>query len=121
MDWKRGDAVDLNPAGYLLSQGFGIYNGQEVGTAANSGPGIGHAMLWSGSAASAIDFNPTWATTSAANAIDNDQQVGMAASPSSTRCSGPAPRRAQWIFIPLLTSSHSPPAFPTSSRWVLAG
>ena len=81
-------AVILTPSGFQVSQGLGIFNGQEVGSAGNpqiaATPAVTHAMLWSGSAASAVDLNPSWSVYSVAYGIDNGQQVGLASTTGST-------------------------------------
>lgn len=80
-------AVDLHPAnllslsGLLHSGAVGVGGGQQVGYGDN-GMGTGrHAILWSGTAASAIDLNPTnlpGLSGSSGFATNGTRQVGTA-------------------------------------------
>ena len=71
-------AIDLNPSGFTSSVAEGIGDGQQVGFAANGGPG--QAILWTGTAASALNLNPSGLGLpfSSANGVANGQQVGSA-------------------------------------------
>jgi hypothetical protein len=61
---SAASAIDLNPAGYMGSEALHVSNGLQVGYAYTfpdpypTGPMFYHALLWSGSAASAVDLNP---------------------------------------------------------------
>lgn len=90
---SSGAFVDLHPAlGFTFSKGLGIFAGQEVGTIANIpyGPvntfgyeSSDHAVMWSGTAASAIDLHPSGFDASAAMATNGIQQGGWAYSASA--------------------------------------
>jgi len=67
--------VDLNPSGFSNCFAYGISGGQQVGYGPITG-GNYHALLWSGSAASAVDLNPAGFNYSEANGIGGGQQVG---------------------------------------------
>jgi len=78
-------AVDLNPinlSGFTDSFAYGTDGSQQVGVGQNnsiSGSTLTHALLWSGTAASAIDLNPTnlsGISNSTALATYGTQQVG---------------------------------------------
>jgi hypothetical protein len=71
--------VDLNPAnlGITSSTAGSISGIQQVGEGFSSGTGgNGHALVWSGTAASAVDLNPTGFTSSGATATNGTEQVG---------------------------------------------
>ena len=77
--WQQnGNVVDLNPSGLANSSAKGTSGTQQVGdgspTAANY-----HALLWTGTAASAIDLNPTNYSSSNALGTNGTQQVGYGA------------------------------------------
>src|SRR5215510_12484109 len=62
--------TDLNPDSLFPgSQGKGISGGQQVGLGFEIDIGSGHALLWSGTAASAVDLNPVGFTSSYAYSI----------------------------------------------------
>ncbi|HMD54457.1 MAG TPA: hypothetical protein VKJ65_07915 [Phycisphaerae bacterium] len=88
-------AVDLNPKGFNHSEADAISDGHEVGL--GYGPATGgatksiehiggstgirinvffHALLWSGTAASAVDLNPPGFSSSGAYGMFGNQQVG---------------------------------------------
>jgi hypothetical protein len=83
---SAGTAVDLQPAtGYPYSKAMGVAYGQQVGyTSTSAYPGgdtIGyqpgsHAMMWTGSAASAVDLHPAGYDGSQALATNGVQQGG---------------------------------------------
>ena len=73
--------IDLNPSGFDGSMAFGISGSQQVGF--GGGPGGYHALLWSGTAASAADLNPSGFTYASANGISGSQQVGYGNGPST--------------------------------------
>ncbi|MGA2440593.1 MAG: hypothetical protein ABSH08_06520 [Tepidisphaeraceae bacterium] len=74
----NGDTyVNLNPSAYQGSEGYATNGHQQVGLALAGN--LEHAMLWSGTAASAVDLNVTAGVSgSAAYGISDDgsQQVG---------------------------------------------
>jgi hypothetical protein len=81
-------AVDLNPTGLTADLGqmpqsvaVGVGGGQQVGSAQGTKTGNNsHAIVWSGTAASAVDLNPTnlpGFTASDAFATNGTQQVGL--------------------------------------------
>jgi PEP-CTERM motif len=71
--WTTSGAVDLNPTN--LS---GISNSVAISTSDTQqvGLGTGHALLWTGTAASAVDLNPNGFTASEAFGTNGTQQVG---------------------------------------------
>jgi hypothetical protein len=80
-------AVDLNPTvltGISTSVAYGTDGTQQVGYGAGTrtgGASNDHAMLWTGTAASAVDLNPTdlkGFSFSTAYAISGNQEVGLA-------------------------------------------
>jgi probable HAF family extracellular repeat protein len=81
---SAASAVDLNPAGFDESWAYGVGGGQQVGygTASiyiNKKTGYveqTHALLWTGSAASAVDLHPAGFTGSWAYGVAGGQQVG---------------------------------------------
>jgi len=82
-------AVDLNPAGFDNSFALGVFGGKEVGsgsgaaTGNNSATVYDHALLWSGTAASAVDLNPAGFTYSYALGVFGGQQVGDGHGPAT--------------------------------------
>ncbi len=78
--------VDLHPPlAFSFSKGLGIFAGQQVGTVANVPYGptntsgyetTDHAVMWSGTAASAIDLHPYGFDASAAVSTNGVQQGG---------------------------------------------
>jgi hypothetical protein len=78
-----GTAIDLNPAGFTSSTGYATDGSQQVGYGSPSTGGA-HALLWSGSAASAVDLTPGGGFDfSVALGIGGGQQVGYASSPAT--------------------------------------
>jgi hypothetical protein len=74
-----GSFVNLNPAGFTLSEAVGVSGGQQIGD--GYGPSTGnnyHALLWSGTAGSYVDLNPSGFTSSRASGVCGGQQVGSA-------------------------------------------
>ena len=72
-------AIDLNPSQASQSQVNGVGGGMQVGYADLSTLAQLHAMLWSGSAASAIDLHPlSGFNGSEALAIGDGEEVGWA-------------------------------------------
>ena len=76
-------AVDLSPTSlsgfanyYANSYANAISGNQEVGYAFGSFT-LNHALLWSGTAASAVDLNPSSSMQSIAYGTDGSEQVGM--------------------------------------------
>lgn len=78
--WSSGGGVDLHPSGFTTSFGRGTDGSQQVGSGANPNGGMGvisHALLWTGTAASAVDLHPsTGFSTTGALAVSGGQQVG---------------------------------------------
>jgi len=58
MERQRGSAVDLNPAGYILSEARAVSAAGQVGFGSNDPFSAQHALVWNGSAESAIDLHP---------------------------------------------------------------
>jgi len=48
-------AIDLHPSGFISSGAFGVSGGQQVGEGTTE-DGLGHALLWHGSAASVVEL-----------------------------------------------------------------
>jgi len=65
--------VMLTPDGFKSSQAMGAANGQQAGEGYPEGAGFPHALLWSGSAASAVDLHPAEYTLSAAMGTSSEQ------------------------------------------------
>ena len=87
--FRRATAADQVQCIHFLQIAFGVNGNQQVGTMlSNQGAGSGslhpqHAVLWTGSAASAVDLHPTSLPTtydngSAALSAGGGQQVGWA-------------------------------------------
>ena len=75
--------VDLHPAGFSNSEAHGLYSDpnplgvrQQVGFGLNTLANQVHALLWTGTAASAVDLNPSGFGYSHAVGTDGVQQVG---------------------------------------------
>lgn len=68
--------VYLHPDGATESGAYGVSGEHQVGYARLGG--IGHASLWSGTAASWLDLHPASATESFVYGLDGDRQVGWA-------------------------------------------
>ncbi len=73
--------IDLNPSGFIDSAALGISGSQQVGSGLTGGNS--HALLWSGTAASAVDLNPSGFTESGAGGISGSQQVGNGYGPGT--------------------------------------
>lgn len=71
--------IDLQPAGFGLTEAGGVEDGQQVGDGGVAGQT--HALLWSGSAQSAIDLNPPGFTYSTALKISGGLEVGQGLGP----------------------------------------
>ena len=69
--------IDLHPAGFGISEGWGVSGEQQVGTG-YTGESLDqprmHALLWRGSPASVVDLSPSGWTE--ATAVCRGQQVG---------------------------------------------
>ena len=82
-----GVPINLHPSGYIFSAAAGTDGVHQVGYAYDSSEfQQQHAMLWSGTAASAIDLHPTnlgalRLTSSYANGVYGNQQVGAGQAP----------------------------------------
>ena len=59
MVFNGGVVTDVNPAAFLKSEALGTNGINQVGYGFLTSTGVSHALLWSGSAASAVDLNPT--------------------------------------------------------------
>jgi hypothetical protein len=69
--------VDLNPGGFSDSQANGLGGGQQVGSGFGpSTSGNTHALVWTGTAASAVDLNPSGFDFSFAQSAGAGKQVG---------------------------------------------
>jgi len=86
---SAASAVDLHPIAFAYSKALGVHDGQQVGYGSSIAyPGLpadapgyhttSHAVLWTGSAASAVDLNPVAFSASEANATNGVQQGGWA-------------------------------------------
>jgi hypothetical protein len=75
----------LNPSGFFGSTGRGVSGDSQVGDGLVLGVQINneHALLWSGSAASAVDLNPAGFTDSYALGVSGDSQVGFGFGPAT--------------------------------------
>src|SRR5207249_1263992 len=70
------DVVVLNPTGFSDCFESAIAGGQQGGYGFKSTANHYHAILWSGSGASAVDLNPSGFDYSVVNGISGTQQVG---------------------------------------------
>ena len=86
---SAASVVDLHPAAYSYSKAMGVHDGQQVGYGSGlpypalTTDSLGyhttsHALLWTGSAASAVDLNPVFFDASEALATNGVQQGGWA-------------------------------------------
>jgi len=73
-------ATDLHPAGYFSSMALSTDDTQQCGYAYSNASFGNHAMLWSGTAASAIDLHSTF-TWTYCSGNHNGQQVGFGERP----------------------------------------
>jgi hypothetical protein len=87
-----GSWIDLNIPG-IGSVARDLDAGQQVGDMADF-QGNGHAMLWSGTAASAVDLSPAGTWDSIAYAVHAGTQVGTATTTGAS--GGPAYRAYAW-------------------------
>jgi hypothetical protein len=74
-----GNQVDLQPSnlsGFNASWANGLCTSQQVGGMTSVTTGDSHAVLWSGSSATAVDLNPSGFTGSEAYGTNGSQQVG---------------------------------------------
>jgi hypothetical protein len=82
-------SVDINPAGFTVSGAYGTSGSQQVGAGYGTETGgieDEHAVLWTGTGASAIDLNPTnltGFTNSEAVGTNGSQQVGDGEGPGT--------------------------------------
>ena len=87
--WNGTVVTNLHPATLLFtySKALGARNGQQVGYISNASYPYGetfsyhalsHAVMWTGTAASAVDLNPAGYTASEALATNGTQQAGWA-------------------------------------------
>jgi hypothetical protein len=93
--WPLGNLsnpIDLHPGtAYNSSEALGIYQGKEVGYAMTAGTtSTAHAMMWSGTAASAVDLTPSNVTNAYAYAAGGTTQAG---------CGVVAPATAQHALL----------------------
>ena len=96
--------IDLNPAGFTNSYLYAAGAAHQVGYAANNRTGLGHAYLWSGTAASGIDLTPVGYSLAVAYAASATHQVGSISGPlpitlTTMRFSGRALRHRLSISI----------------------
>ncbi len=86
---SAASAVDLHPIAYTYSKALGVHDGQQVGYGSSLPyPGLpadflgyhatSHAVLWTGTAASAVDLNPAGFGGSEASSTNGVQQGGWA-------------------------------------------
>jgi uncharacterized membrane protein YgcG len=86
---SAASAVDLHPVAFPYSKALGVHDGQQVGYGSTLPyPGLpadsiayhttSHAVVWTGTAASAVDLNPIGFSASEANATNGIQQGGWA-------------------------------------------
>lgn len=88
---SAASAIDLNPSGFLTSEGLGISAGRQVGTGRGSVAtgNQDHALLWVGTAASVVDLHaflpsPLDWDGSGALSIDSDGNIAGVARNSFT-------------------------------------
>src|SRR5262249_35863080 len=75
--------IDLNPSGFRASIGYGVSGGQQVGSGIRPGSIGSHAVLWTGSAASAVDLSPSEIVLWEALGVSGGQQVGWGYGPGT--------------------------------------
>jgi hypothetical protein len=68
--------TNLNPSGFSESNARAVRDGQQVGFGRVDGSIRSHALLWSGSAASAVDLTPADFDEAVAEGVDAGKQVG---------------------------------------------
>jgi len=98
--------VNLHPAGYSQSQANAVRDGQQAGQAATASGN--HAILWTGTAASAVDLHPAGADSSFALGVGGGQQVGVVNFP------GFSSHAALWSGTPASFVDLSPPGLANS-------
>jgi hypothetical protein len=111
--------IDLNPAGWTNSTGYGIDGDHQVGSASNSvgqGGGLEHAMTWNNSAASAVDLNPSAFLDSRAYGTDGVHQVGL-----GYNGSGAAFQALLWSGTSASAVNLNPSAFAQSQAYAVHG
>ena len=117
-----GTPVDLNPSQGFASYAYSADGAQQVGTSASSGNAVFgdlyHAILWSGTAASAIDLNPSQlgVVISSADAINGNQQVGYGRAPSDIGALGPF-HALLWTGSSSSAVDLTPSGFVESQAW----
>ncbi len=119
-------AIDLDPGGFYGSSAFGIGGGQQVGYGSLFPMGInGHALLWSGSAASVVDLNPSGFSDSAPGALAVDSSWVTAVDHPRAElimpCFGAVRRQALWTLIPAALTDLRPGALAAGNKWVMVG
>jgi probable HAF family extracellular repeat protein len=84
-NWAKAEydyiAIDLTPSNETFCGAYGVNGSQQVGRGKASSDY--HALLWSGTAASAVDLTPPGFTYSVATATNGSQQVGWGYSPTT--------------------------------------
>jgi hypothetical protein len=94
--------VDLTPPASVGSYdagcvAYGIGGGQEVGYGGSFLSTIGnHALLWTGTAASAVDLNPAGSTDTVAYATNGTWQVGYIGITTNVNAPEPTPNAMVW-------------------------
>lgn len=78
-----GSAIDLHPAGFVISECFGVGGTQQVGYGKLMLSQDYRAMLWTGSAASAVNLHPDGFSDSLAAGTNGVNQVGNGRGPST--------------------------------------
>ncbi|HLJ84779.1 MAG TPA: hypothetical protein VKT51_11445 [Candidatus Eremiobacteraceae bacterium] len=77
--WKLGQLntpVDLNPTGASYSEAYVVRGTEEAGYAFSTTTNSNHAVLWSGTAASAVDLTPSTLSSAYATGLGNRSEVG---------------------------------------------
>ena len=97
--------VDLNPSGFEWSGAYGTNGGQQVGWGETK-ENHDHALLWSGTAASAVDLNqflPAGFTDSYAESIDAQGNIVGCAHDNAGNCHAilwqPVPEPATFVML----------------------
>jgi hypothetical protein len=103
----------LQPTGYTYSAGTAAITGNQVGYGSASG-NPNHALLWSGTAASAIDLTPAGYSESLANAIVATGGVPREAG-EGTLVSGTPPHALLWNGTAASAIDLNPVGFDTST------
>ncbi len=105
----------LQPTGYTYSAGTAAITGNQVGYGSASG-NPNHALLWSGTAASAIDLTPAGYSESLANAIVATGGVPREAG-EGTLASGAQPHALLWNGTAASAIDLNPVGFDTSTAY----